>query len=123
MARKIEWNQIPWEEVNANVSRKVIMGERMMMVMYRFRGGLAWPEESHEAEQAGYLLKGKHELSTGGKKYVLGPGDSYFIESKVPHSSRFLEETILIDIFSPPRKELMEKDRGFAPLATESKRR
>jgi quercetin dioxygenase-like cupin family protein len=50
---------------------------------------------------------------------MLGPGDSYFIESNVPHSTHFVEETILIDIFSPPRKELMEKNRGFAPSATQ----
>jgi quercetin dioxygenase-like cupin family protein len=94
MARKVDWSQIPWEDVNDQVSRKVIMGDRVMMVMYRFQAGLTWPEEIHE-------------------------GDSYFIESNVPHSTHFVEETILIDIFSPPRKELMEKNRGFAPSATQ----
>jgi quercetin dioxygenase-like cupin family protein len=118
MARKIDWSQIPWEDVNDQVSRKVIMGDRVMMVMYRFQAGLTWPEEIHEAEQGGYVLKGKAEGRSGGNTFILGPGDSYFIESNVPHSTHFVEETILIDIFSPPRKELMEKDRGFAPSAT-----
>jgi hypothetical protein len=31
------------------------------------------------------------------------------------HYSSYVEETILVDLFSPPRKELMEKGRGFAP--------
>ena len=118
MARKVDWSQIPWEDVNDQVSRKVIMGDRVMMVMYRFQAGLTWPEERHEAEQGGYVLKGKAEARSGGNSFMLGPGDSYFIESNVPHSTHFVDETILIDIFSPPRKELMEKDRGFAPSAT-----
>ena len=90
----------------------------MMMVMYRFQAGLTWPEERHEAEQGGYILKGKVESHSEDKTFILGPGDSYFIESNVPHYTHFVEETILIDIFSPPRKELMEKGRGFAPSAT-----
>jgi hypothetical protein len=40
MARKVDWSQIPWEDVNDQVSRKVIMGDRVMMVMYRFQAGL-----------------------------------------------------------------------------------
>jgi hypothetical protein len=47
MARKVDWSQIPWEDVNDQVSRKVIMGDRVMMVMYRFQAGLRRvPEET-----------------------------------------------------------------------------
>ena len=31
------------------------------------------------------------------------------------HESYYVEETILVDLFSPPHKELMEKGKGFAP--------
>ena len=120
MARKVDWSQIPWEDVNDQVSRKVIMGDRVMMVMYRFQAGLTWPEERHAAEQGAYVLKGKFELHSEGEKHVLLPGDSYFIESNVPHYSHFVEQTVLIDIFSPPRKELMKEMGGFAPLADTS---
>jgi hypothetical protein len=44
MARKVDWSQIPWEDVNDQVSRKVIMGDRVMMVMYRFQAGLTQGE-------------------------------------------------------------------------------
>jgi quercetin dioxygenase-like cupin family protein len=121
MARSIKWGEIPWEEVNENVSRKVIMGDRMMMVMYKFAAGLVWPEEIHLAEQGGYVLKGRYELHSKGEKHLILPGNSYFVESNVPHSSHFIEETILIDVFSPPRKELMEEKGGFAPYATQQK--
>lgn len=114
----IKWGEMPWEEVNANVSRKVIIRDHMMMVMYRFGPHLTWPEEIHKAEQGGYVIKGKIELSlpSESKRILLKAGDGYLIGSKIPHAWKTLdEEAILIDIFSPPRKELIEKK--FAPHA------
>lgn len=32
----IKCEEMPWEEVNEQISRKVVMGDRIMMVMYRF---------------------------------------------------------------------------------------
>ena len=40
MPKKIVWDEIPWEPVNKDVSRKVIMGDHLMMVLYRFGAGL-----------------------------------------------------------------------------------
>jgi quercetin dioxygenase-like cupin family protein len=114
------WSEMPWEKVTESIERKVVTGDRLMMVMYRFASNQAWPEEVHEAEQAGYVLQGKIELAlpAQGKKVLLGAGDGYLIPSQIPHSWRVLEETVLIDFFSPPRRELFQK--RFAPNATGS---
>ena len=115
----IKWDEMPWEEVNPQISRRVVSRDRMMMVMYRFASGLAWPEERHEAEQAGYIIHGALELTLPAERttVVLGPGDGYHIASMVPHSWRTLDEDALfVDIFSPPRTELIE--HKFAPNAS-----
>jgi len=113
------WSEIAWERVNESIDRKVVLGDRMMMVMYRMAQNQAWPEEVHEAEQGGYILEGRIELAlpSQGKKLLLGAGDGYLIPSRTPHSWRVLEETILIDFFSPPRRELYQNK--FAPNAKE----
>ena len=116
----ILWDQIPWEEVNEKISRKLVIRDRMMMVMYRFEPHTVWPEEKHEAEQGGHIIAGRVELTlpSEGKKVILGPGDGYSIGSNVPHAWKTLDEQFLfIDIFSPPREELLEKK--FAPNAVE----
>ena len=115
----IKWDEIPWEPVNDRISRKVVMRERMMMVMYRFAPGLAWPEERHEAEQAGYIIRGRLELTlpAEGQTVILGSGDGYHIASMVPHSWKTLdEEALFVDVFSPPRTVLMTTK--FAPEAS-----
>ena len=115
----VKWDEMPWEDVNAQISRRIVIRDRMMMVMYRFAPSLAWPEEMHEAEQGGYIIRGALELTLPAEKteVLLGPGDGYLIPSMVPHSWRTLdEETVFVDIFSPPRTELIE--RKFAPNAS-----
>ena len=90
-----------------------------MMIMYRFGSHAVWPEEVHEPEQGGYVIKGKLVLNlpAQNERMILGPGDGYLIGSNVPHFWETLdEESLFIDIFSPPRKELV-KDK-FAPLAS-----
>ena len=115
MPQKIVWDEIEWEPVSDEVSRKVILGSNMMMVLYKFAKGCTWPLERHEAEQCGYVIKGKLEFTTEDKTLILNAGDSYMIESMAPHRTHFVEETILVDLFSPPRKKLMEKGKRFAP--------
>jgi quercetin dioxygenase-like cupin family protein len=113
-----KWDRLPWEEVKENIYRKVVMGDRMMMVLYRFDAPQEWPEEEHEATQGGYIIKGKIllRLPEEGREMVLGPGDGYLIESYKRHSWKVLvEDVVLVDFFSPPRKELMKEK--FAPDA------
>ena len=112
----IKWSEMPWERVNGQIDRKLVVRDRMMMVMYRFDPNVAWPEERHEAEQAGYIIRGTVELTlpSEGECVQLGPGDGYHIGSMVPHSWKTLDEEVLfVDVFSPPRIALVTKK--FAP--------
>ena len=118
MNARVNWRQIPWEVVSDNISRKMVIGERLMMIYYRFQPFQQWPTETHAAEQGGYILKGKIilKLDNGKQELQLGPGDGYLIASNRAHSWQVLdEEVLLVDVFSPPRNELI--DNKYAPLA------
>jgi mannose-6-phosphate isomerase-like protein (cupin superfamily) len=43
---------------------------------------------SHEGEEGGVVLRGKLEITVGTDVKILGPGDSYYFESKLPHRFR-----------------------------------
>lgn len=114
----VKWDQLPWEQVTENISRKVVTGKHLMMIYYRFQPFQRWPAETHAAEQNGYVVKGKIILRLEDKKQQmqLGPGDGYLIASNRKHSWQVLdEEVLLIDFFSPPRKELV--NNKYAPMA------
>lgn len=77
-----------------------------------------WQEEKHDAEQGGYIIKGRAllRIPDDDKELVLGPGDGYLIQSDRRHSWRYVDdEVIFIDFFSPPRFELLEQK--LAPKA------
>jgi quercetin dioxygenase-like cupin family protein len=115
----IKWAEMPWERVNDQIDRKLVSRDRMMMVMYRFGADVAWPEERHEAEQAGYIIQGAMELTlpSQGERVVLEPGDGYHIASMIPHSWRSMSAgALLVDVFSPPRQQLLTQK--FAPDAS-----
>lgn len=58
----------------------------------------------HESEEGGVVIKGQIELTVGNQTQLLGPGDAYFFDSRVPHRFRNVgdEECELISACTPP---------------------
>lgn len=61
---------------------------------------------SHHNEQITIVTKGKVLMTVDEKETVLCAGDSIFIPSNAVHYGETLEESTIIDIFSPPRDYL-----------------
>ena len=66
------------------------------------------PTHSHENEQFAYVVRGKIRFGIGAEsgseheEMVLEGGEVLYLASNVPHSAVALEETLVLDIFSPP---------------------
>ncbi len=58
----------------------------------------------HESEESGVLIRGKLELTVGGQTYVLGPGDAYYFDSRLPHRFRNVGSDVLevVSACTPP---------------------
>jgi quercetin dioxygenase-like cupin family protein len=85
-------------------SRKYLSkGEKIQVVQLEMKAGTKIPEHAHPEEQAGYILRGKFEVDIGGEQGVLLEGYFFWIPKNVPHSGFIYEDTVLIDIYSPPR--------------------
>ncbi len=59
---------------------------------------------SHNGEEGAIIIQGRLEVTVGEEKRVLGPGDAYLFDSKVPHRFRNVGRTpcILISACTPP---------------------
>jgi len=94
----------PSEEIAEGAIRKQLStGEKIQLCLLKIDGGTAVPEHAHPEEQAGYILKGRFEAKIGDEKQTLEEGDYFRIPGNVPHSGFVHEDTIFIDIYSPPR--------------------
>ncbi|MBN1647340.1 MAG: cupin domain-containing protein [Spirochaetales bacterium] len=97
------------ETVEGNVVRRIYTGVNLQVVEYTFPPDKAFPVHSHEAhEQMGYLVSGKMGFCIGGVRKDLRPGDWYHAPAGVEHNSWTYDgPAVLLDIFSPPRDDLM----------------
>ena len=83
-------------------------GEKTLMSEFVLRKGSVVPTHKHPNEQIGYLIKGKMILKIGSKEYEVEEGDSWCIEENIEHSAKALEDSVAIEVFSPPRKDYLE---------------
>jgi len=92
------------EKIIEGATRKLLStGEKIQVFQIEMKGGTPVPEHAHPNEQAGYVIQGKFEVNVGGEKGILEKGNYFRIPGNVPHSGFVHEDTILIDIYSPPR--------------------
>jgi len=59
---------------------------------------------THAGEEGGVVTKGRIEVTVAGDVRILGPGDAYYFESRLPHRFRNLGKTPceIISANSPP---------------------
>lgn len=102
----IHFNQIPFEAVSDQVERKMAVGMEAMFLHHRVKKGfVSTKNETHRNEQFTYVLEGKLQVETGGETVILTPGDLIIIPPNQPHTLTALEDVLILDVFSPPRKE------------------
>jgi len=88
--------------------RKILArGGGMMIVEARFDAGMEVARHAHRHEQASYVVCGSLVLSMEGRDETLGAGDSFYAGPDVPHAVRFLENSVVIDTFTPQREDFL----------------
>lgn len=83
------------------------VGERMMVTLMTFQEGERVETHSHPHEQAGYCIQGHFELTIEDVSTVIKADDSYVIPGGTAHSYRILEDSLAVEMFSPPREDYL----------------
>lgn len=100
------------EQVTDKISRRLVAGDKCMLIVWHMEAGAHAAAHSHPHEQIFWMLKGKMEFRLGDEKRTCGPGDVAVIPSGVEHEAWFPEDTEVVDIFAPPREDFLS---GEAP--------
>lgn len=112
--RHESWADISRETVTDVIGRRLFTGERMMLAQVYIDKGAIVPWHSHENEQLTWVLEGALRFWLGQegapdmKDLVVAAGDVLYIPSNVPHKVEALEDTLDVDIFSPPREDWLK---------------
>ncbi|RNI35319.1 cupin domain-containing protein [Hanamia caeni] len=104
----IHSKEISWEQTGHGVERKILgFDDQVMMVCVRFEKDAAGSLHHHVHRQISYVESGRFEVTIDGKKNILGQGDCFFVAPDLVHGVVALEEGILVDIFTPARKDFL----------------
>ncbi|MFQ5794020.1 MAG: cupin domain-containing protein [Candidatus Bipolaricaulia bacterium] len=108
--KKIVLAEQPVEMLNPNVSRKLVRGERLEFIEYRYRGGARFPVHTHPSEQLTIVVRGRLTFTTpGATELTLEAGEAVLIPPNEPHGAFVPEEvegTVTYNVFTPVRTEL-----------------
>jgi len=110
------WEELPREKVSAMLDRRLITGDRMMLAHVYLKKGCIVPKHSHENEQLTYILEGALQFWIGEdekEEVLVRAGEVLHIPSNVPHKAEALEDTLDVDVFSPPREDWLNKTDSY----------
>ena len=109
--RKFVWDEMPKEKVTDTIDRRLVTGERMMLAHVYLKQGAVVPMHQHENEQLTYVLEGGLRFWIGSEDAEpidIISGQVLTIPSNVPHKAQALEDTLDVDVFSPPREDWLD---------------
>jgi quercetin dioxygenase-like cupin family protein len=105
----IPWHTIPLEELNPLLQRQFVVGQEIMLARVLLKKGCIVPEHSHHNEQLTYILDGALKFWIEGREIVVHSGEVLCIPAHMPHKAEALEDTVDLDVFTPPRADWIEK--------------
>lgn len=99
----------------------LVAGEHLMLSFLEMEEGAEVAEHSHPHEQAGLVLDGKLRFRIGDQEKVAGPGDAFIIPPNVVHWG-IVEEgpAKVLDIFSPPREDYIDRYNRHAKTGADT---
>ena len=87
--------------------KTLVYGDQTLLTEGRFEQGAVIPQHSHPHEQTGYLVSGHMDFLVDGVHHIAEPGDSWNIAGNIEHGATALEESVVIEVFSPVRDDYL----------------
>ena len=101
-------DRAPDEPAPGVLASQLGAGERVHGQHVHFEPDTAVDAHEHPHEQITYVLDGTVTMTIDGEDYDLSAGDSVIVPGGTPHAARTEEAAEVLDVFSPPREDLLE---------------
>ena len=107
--KHFRWSEVESEQLKPDFSRKLVVGDELMLSRVLLKKGCVVPEHSHHNEQVTYILEGALRFWIDGKVIDVKAGEVLTIPSNLSHKAMALEDTVDLDVFHPPRQDWLNK--------------
>ena len=105
------WSELPQEELSPSIGRQLITGDDAMLAHVHLAKGAIVPKHSHHNEQFTYIVSGLLRFWIGDDEAEVvdvHAGEVLHLPAHVPHKAEALEDTLDLDIFTPPRQDWLD---------------
>jgi unsaturated pyranuronate lyase len=109
----IRWKDVELERLNPLLERQMVVGDQIMVARVLLSKGAHVPLHSHHNEQVTYILDGALKFAIDGKEIVVRTGEVLCIPSNLPHEAWAVEDTVDLDVFTPPRADWLSKNDDY----------
>ena len=82
--------------------------DQLMLVRHFFDAGWIGSRHSHPHHQLVYVVRGALRVEVGERTFDAHAGDSFIVDGGVEHQARALEESEVLDVFTPTREDYRE---------------
>jgi quercetin dioxygenase-like cupin family protein len=107
------WAGVPVENMTETVTRQVVHTDSMTIARLRLAKGAVVPRHSHPNEQVSTIESGRLRFVFDDGETVVGEGESIQIPGGVPHAAEALEDSVALDLFSPPRADWIRGEDDY----------
>jgi quercetin dioxygenase-like cupin family protein len=108
------WSEVREERLTGLLSRRIVTGERVMLGLLNLKKGCVIKFHRHENEQLSYLLQGRLKfVLEDGQEIIAQGGEVVHLPSNLGHSVEALEDSVSLDIFSPPREDWLKGQDAY----------
>jgi quercetin dioxygenase-like cupin family protein len=81
---------------------------KLMLVRHRMDKGWVGARHSHPQEQLVYVIRGHIQFKGGGSTLEARGGDSFVVPGGMEHQASAVEESEVLDVFTPFREDYAE---------------
>jgi quercetin dioxygenase-like cupin family protein len=102
------WDDLPNQQLAPGINRRFLTAERTTIARFSLQRGAVVPAHSHDHEQVSYVVSGALRFLVAGDEIVVRAGEALQIPSWAEHRVEVLEDTEVIDVFSPVRQDWID---------------
>jgi quercetin dioxygenase-like cupin family protein len=96
----------PESKPEPGLTRKVMAyNDKLFLAEHQMVKGWVGSVHSHPHDQVVYVVRGHLRVTCQGKTFEIRSGDSFVVRGDVEHGASALEDSLVIDVFTPCRED------------------
>jgi quercetin dioxygenase-like cupin family protein len=102
----VKVDRAPESKPEPGLTRKVLAyNDRLFLAEHRMVQGWVGSVHSHAHDQVVYVVRGHLRVTCQGKTFQIRSGDSFVVRGGVEHGASALEDSVVVDVFTPCRED------------------